>query len=254
MRRLLLAGTAALALATPVLAADVAMPGPAVTAPAPYAPAGPWRWSGFYFGGNFGGDWAQVSSTTSNSLTGAFVSSDTRRDVGILGGVQAGINWQFSNAWMVGVEGDFDWAGNSHTLNSADGSFSEGGRLRDLATARARLGVIATNWLIYVTGGAAWSQSTWTRTQITGTVSLATPGTVESVTNNRFGWAAGAGVEMGFAQNWTFRVEYLFLGLGSANYTFPLAGRTSSQILDTSVVRAGINYKFDWGGPVTARY
>jgi hypothetical protein len=35
---------------------------------------------------------------------------------------------------------------------------------------------------------------------------------------------------------------------------FPLAQRTTTSSLNLHVLRAAINYKFDWGGPVVARY
>ncbi len=32
------------------------------------------------------------------------------RSSGVLGGVQAGYNWQFNPSWLVGIETDFDWS------------------------------------------------------------------------------------------------------------------------------------------------
>jgi opacity protein-like surface antigen len=57
------------------------------------------------------------------------------------------------------------------------------------------------------------------------------------------------------------KVEYLFTDLGRNNRTFVLAGTgagfTTAGREQNHVIRAGLNYKFDWGygtAPVVARY
>jgi outer membrane immunogenic protein len=37
----------------------------------------------------------------------------------------------------------------------------------------------------------------------------------------RVGWTAGAGVEWAFADNWTAKLEYLYVDLGHSSTTFP---------------------------------
>jgi outer membrane immunogenic protein len=95
-----------------------------------------------------------------------------------------------------------------------------------------------------------------TRTQIATVAALppipALAGTVETASNTRTGWSAGAGVEWGIAQNWTVRVEYLYLDLGNATSVFPISNRLQTSSLNMNVARVGVNYKF--GGPVVARY
>ena len=71
--------------------------------------------------------------------------------------------------------------------------------------------------------------------------------------SDRWGYAAGAGIEWGFSPNWTAKVEYMHYGLGSE--TAP-AGTldvvpTSSR-LDVDTVKVGVNYR--WGGPAVAKY
>ena len=78
--------------------------------------------------------------------------------------------------------------------------------------------------------------------------------------NMRVGYAAGAGVEYAFTPNWSVKVEYLFTDLGRNNRTFVtpggLSGFTFNNREQTHIVRAGLNYRFGWGGgaPVLARY
>jgi outer membrane immunogenic protein len=74
----------------------------------------------------------------------------------------------------------------------------------------------------------------------------------------RAGWVAGAGVEKMFAPHWSAKVEYLHYDLGNkVGYTPTIiGGAVNVNVLERGdMVRAGINYKFDWAvGPVVARY
>ena len=79
-----------------------------------------------------------------------------------------------------------------------------------------------------------------------------------STTDTRVGWTVGAGIEGMITQNWTAKLEYLYMDLGRFNTaTFTLApgsvvGVNVSSKFTDNILRAGINYKF--GGPVVARY
>lgn len=76
-----------------------------------------------------------------------------------------------------------------------------------------------------------------------------------SVSNTSIGWVIGTGIEYGVTANWTIEGEALYANLGSINgtwlspgsATFP-AGAVYGARFDTSVavIRAGVNYKFDW--------
>ena len=60
-----------------------------------------------------------------------------------------------------------------------------------------------------------------------------------------------------FAPHWSAKLEYLHYDLGtSIGYTPTLiGGAINVRTLERGdMVRAGINYRFDWGGPVVARY
>jgi outer membrane immunogenic protein len=66
----------------------------------------------------------------------------------------------------------------------------------------------------------------------------------------------GAGVEVGFAPNWSVAVEYDHLFMGNNNIAFPLTaiavGRADNirENVDMGTVR--VNYRF--GGPVVAKF
>jgi len=69
------------------------------------------------------------------------------------------------------------------------------------------------------------------------------------------GYTVGAGVEYLFAPNWSAKAEYQYYNFGKANFTAPAAlVPFGSFTTDDHVVKAGINYRFNWGGPVVARY
>lgn len=78
-----------------------------------------------------------------------------------------------------------------------------------------------------------------------------------SVTQTRWGYSAGFGIEYGFAENWTVGGEYnhLFLGHHSADFATLAGGllpRTDRIGRDIDVGLIRVNYR--WGGPVVAKY
>src|SRR3990172_1550129 len=102
MKRILLAGTALLALtaAQPSLAADA----PVYKGPAPAA-AALFNWSGCYIGVNAGGVWGR-----SNIDIPAYPSNFNIDMSSIAVGGQIGCNWQApGSAFVVGIEGDGSW-------------------------------------------------------------------------------------------------------------------------------------------------
>ena len=74
-----------------------------------------------------------------------------------------------------------------------------------------------------------------------------------SETTTRVGFAIGGGVEKMLTQNWTIKAEYLYLDFGTHTFLVGTGFDTSVRLRD-NIVRVGINYKFDGGGPVVARY
>ena len=75
--------------------------------------------------------------------------------------------------------------------------------------------------------------------------------------DTRWGGTVGAGVEFGFAPNWSAAVEYDHLFMGNRNVTsshgagvLPVAADRIRQDVDLVTVR--VNYR--WGGPVIAKY
>ena len=82
---------------------------------------------------------------------------------------------------------------------------------------------------------------------------------VDRASDTRWGGAIGAGVEFGFAPNWSAAVEYNHLFMGTNNYAFtsvvaPVGINTRNDDIrqDADMVNVKVNYHF--GGPIVARY
>jgi outer membrane immunogenic protein len=250
MRRLLL-GICLTAVAGPALASDLPV-APPPQAPAAYVPpvALIYNWSGIYVGGNVGASFDYQGAPNNTIATGPFAGTPTsatsHSSTGIAAGGQVGINFQ-NGPWVFGLEGDADYLSNTATVHgtTAAGTDQHVFTLDLLSTVRGRVGYAFDRVLLYGTGGFAMGGYSTTRTQLTGTFMGATAGTAETFSTLRYGWTAGGGIEYGLAENWTVRVEYLFVDLQTLNYTFPLANINQATPNESvNVVRGGLNFKF----------
>jgi outer membrane immunogenic protein len=178
---------------------------------APYTvnqPLNAYSWAGPYLGGNIGYAWGSVDNVWSNKPSG------------FAGGVQGGYNFQ-NGPWVFGLEGDIQ-------ASSADDTFAPWKFSNPwFGTVRGRGGYAFNNILFYGTLGLAF-----------GELRATTFGLSESHTN--VGWAGGVGAEMGFAPNWSAKIEYLYVDLARSN--FVITG--TSHGLSFGTVRAGVNYRF----------
>ena len=221
-------------------AASAADLGPRMVTKAPpmYSPV--YNWTGFYLGVNGGYGWA--NSTHIDSLgrsTGSF-----NQNGGMVGGT-AGYNWQLGST-VLGLETDLDWARiNGSTAAGACAFGACYTNMQSFGTFRGRLGYAAGMWMPYVTGGLAYADIKSGQTVAT------------SSDQWRAGWTVGAGVEAMFAPSWSAKLEYLYADFGTSGggaYTTPAGINVAASERNVNIVRAGINYHFDWGGPVVARY
>jgi outer membrane immunogenic protein len=245
------------------------------------APA--YNWTGFYVGGNVGGQWGSSDLNTSTIWTPAgyfgtssvpainAVGAQGVNSSSVTGGFTAGYNWQVNHA-VLGLEGDINYFGFKGNATGtalypccAPDTFTVNSSVSAdwLATIRGRIGFLAApTWLIYGTGGAAIAEVkgnfNFTDTFIGGAAESAT------IRDTRVGWTAGVGTEYAFGGGWSLKAEYLYVDLGRATATstnlVTFAGTTPSPSnvythsvdLKSNIVRVGVNYKF--GGPVVARY
>jgi outer membrane immunogenic protein len=237
MKTLLLASVATAVLAAPVLAAD--LPPRTYTKappPAPTIPATIYNWTGFYIGGHVGG-----AFTGDNSLEG----SDGR----FLGGVQGGFDYQFANNWVLGVEANYSWLG-SHTGGyTFPGGTVASANTDGIGSVTGRLGYAWGPTLLYAKGGYAFRDHGLD-------VSLAGISQPFTATGNRdSGYTVGAGLEYMFSPNWSAKIEYQYYNFGNTTFTSGPADIVGSRFSNEEhTVKAGLNYRFGWGGPAATRY
>jgi len=231
LKRALLGATALALLAGSASAADLATRYPVKAAPIPVQV---FSWTGFYIGGNVGWGWADNSYDYTPFGLPTF-SYGLGSSNGFVGGGQLGYNYQFANNVVLGVEADFDWADIGKTATLVGGPV--GGAIVNsnvdyFGTIRARAGYAIDRFLPYITGGAAWANSSTT-----------IPGMWDSKSSTNWGWTVGAGAEYAITNNWTVKAEYLYLSFDGKNYTLANAD-TLSTGFDLQTVKLGVNYKF----------
>ncbi len=258
------ASAAVFGFASGASAAD--LPVKAVAAPVAVAPS----WTGFYIGGEVGGRWSNSTWTTyalvspngpignrTGDIPASFDSSSVRA------GGYLGYNWQFSPAWVLGIEGDAAWAKNDKSRLGVPGTWSppifaqvaNDNSSVDLgwdAAIRGRLGWLVTpNVMLFGAGGVAWQDvSINANCQVTGPWCSVAHNTTVSTT--KVGWTIGGGVEAKIWGNLLARIEYRYADFGQSDYLFLSVPTSNDSVfmhhdLKTQIVSVGLAYQF--GGP-----
>jgi outer membrane immunogenic protein len=257
MKTRILGLLAATALATAAVSTASAADLPAAP-PAPiYAPAPVFTWTGFYVGGNLGWGWRDDDNETvvlsgpgiPAGLVGT-LNFDNGNDGNFLGGGQIGYNYQIGS-FVIGAEADIQWI----DTDDNDAVFFPGpgmagtfvpGEFEDSSdwwgTVRLRAGVAFDRFLVYATGGLAY-------------------------TEDNTGWTVGGGVEWALPVNWnlfggnsavTLGLEGLWVSIDQDDDnngvigTFTPAGGAPVDVSlprgddeqDFFVARAKLNFKF----------
>jgi len=257
MKKFILGSVALAMIAGHAMAADMLLKAP--------PPAPVYGWTGFYVGINGGYSWGHAANTY--TIPGEIPVSTSQSMDGWLFGGQAGYNWQMNSNWLLGLEADIQATGQQGTASSAflctaacaatvaDLTAANQEKLPWFGTVRGRLGFLSTNsWLIYVTGGLAYGGIE--SNEAMACVVVCGASTV-STTTVHAGWTVGGGVEAPLRDNWTAKLEYLYMDLGTVSNTFPTIVApavlvTASTHVTDNVLRVGLNYHF--GGPVAAKY
>jgi outer membrane immunogenic protein len=250
-----------------------------------YAIAPTFTWTGFYIGVNAGyvtgdngrvwgtplfGDPILIAGPLYNDASAAAVSANYRNSGGLLGGGQAGFNYQFAPGWVIGVEADIDGVMRRQdrvTTSSRDvpgfaafpltTSISTRHNLRNLGTARARVGfLVMQDVLLFGTGGFAFGES---NTRVTVDQFVPSPplpnvyGTTLRSSSDRTGYAAGGGFEFAFAPDWTAKVEALYYDLGSKSASGQYSNFSTATVPPSVFTTTGINSTVEDRG-VVARF
>lgn len=232
---------------------------------APTAVPVAYTWTGCYIGGNVGGGWGQRTGdrgiiNSGNGTLNAGIGVPAGLDIGpsgVIGGGQAGCNYQTGQI-AFGIETDIQ--GSDIRGSSAINFPSPNGGITDATTAngeeridwfgtlRARVGfTVMNNLLLYGTGGLAYGGVSSSATLV---LTPASDGNYAGATSEtKVGWTAGIGGEYAFANNWSVKLEYLYLDLGTTNVRMVDPGRPGTFIdyafaHRDNIMRVGVNYTF----------
>jgi outer membrane immunogenic protein len=262
MRKFLIAAAISAVAATGAVAADLKRP-EYVKAPPPMA----FSWAGFYVGGNLGGKWGYPSTSFTVAPatafgaalpTGGALSLGSATGNSFMGGGQVGYNWQ-SGPVVFGIEGDVDlhhWTTTQVLTGFAVGTVFVPGDFFTTdshwqASLRGRLSYAWDRYLIYVTGGVAWTRVTVGANFVPF---AGAPGTFGSDSAVLTGGTVGGGLEYALWSNVSLGIEgrYTWYGshdfnggtvaLGVAPFAFP--GVTQSVQLNTAEVIEKVNWRF----------
>jgi outer membrane immunogenic protein len=269
----LLAGAVALGLTVAGFDSSVAEPdcfckSALVTSTAITPGVPPVYWAGFYLGGNIGGDWGEIAGPGYRDLYYAgfplnFQGADLSGG-GVLGGLQAGYNWQSSCCFIFGVEvdiGGMDAGLNSRavTVQGAGGDYvsfrtdSGAGFFGDVT---ARAGYSWGHTLVYAKGGFAWFDP---GLSVTETIITASGTTVYgNADRNSFltGWTAGGGFETMINPRWSWKIEYQYFDFANDNndngccFDGVRNFRYLNGDLTINSVKVGFNYIFNYARPI----
>jgi outer membrane immunogenic protein len=289
MRRLLFAGilVAGIVVASVGAFVQIAAAADMTVKAAPAPPPPVYSWTGFYIGGNVGASWGNADidsnadpvkvTTNIGSVTiPGFVGSKSVDLTGIIGGGQIGYNWQFAPNWVAGLEADIQASGEKGSSNfgsafnfvsalpgnpvvTGTAVTNYEAKILWFGTVRGRIGYAWDRLMLYATGGFAYGEVKLDGTRtVSGTVG-GLPFTIAKAIGHsqlNTGWTVGAGVEGPLVGNWTWKLEYLYVDLGSLkdadgeickelSITSVGGGQTFTDTKYTDqVVRAGLNYTF----------
>jgi len=215
------------------LAADPILPAPVYDPIAEVAS----DWTGFYIGASLGGVWADANATGE-----PFVSPETIDETaeGFAAGIYAGYNWQLSDMFVLGVEGEVSW---NDIAFSADRPSGEWNYLTSdwSASVAARAGILVTpDVLLYGKLGYAWFNTDmaegapegWGTNFLTGIED----GTIGAV-------VAGAGIEVAVTETISLRAEALHHFAGD-EVSVSYGDIVYSYEPSFTTVKAGISFNF----------
>jgi outer membrane immunogenic protein len=199
-------------------------------------------------------------------------------------GGQIGCRWENAEHWVFGVESDFDWTDlHASVVDAAPPTFGlfQGdtfdNRMRWESSGRVSLGRSYGQWLFYATGGIAFSRVDMDANFVPVLANriFQFPGAVGSDSKTLVGGTVGLGTAYMINKSWEFGAEYRYtfytqsdfnLGPGTPFCALPVTTVavaapvcvsppvTGHKGLETQEVLLKLNYHFDWGGPVVARY
>lgn len=195
-------------------------------------PAPVHQWTGFYGGVNVGYGLAGISDNAPLAITSLMH--------GIIGGVQAGYNYQ-TGSLVLGIEADIQGSDQDATYTRTlpvVGDLTVGHRIPWFGTVRGRVGYAFTCGCVmaYATAGVAYGAYEPFASAF---------GVTLSSSFTKAALAAGAGVEWMVSERWSAKLEALYLDTGNIGdgIAVPVVGTIHMRVRDT-ITRIGLNYHF----------
>ncbi len=228
---------------------------------APAAESTPsFNWTGPYAGIHLGYGWGDgdtlINPLPSPSSFGMPAVTLSPHPGGVVGGAQAGYNWQMG-CFVVGIEADLSVSGMSGSQNvfpipilggTFPGVLSAHEDINWFGTLRPRLGyTVRSNMLVYATGGLAYGDVSYSANADFGPGIFSYPASLSTI---KVGWALGGGVEYAVSKCWTVKAEYMYMDLGSESAiagqipAFPPYGEGYTWKTTANIFQIGMNYKF----------
>ena len=185
-------------------------------------------WGGGYIGGQVGYSWAK------NKING-YNNDLSASSNGFMGGLYAGYNWEFSNAYLFGLEGDINYSDLSKDAILAinNRNYVWNSRVEWEGALRARFGINYERWLPYIAGGVALAGVKHNLT--TGNTDIGT------ASDTNVGFTIGAGLDYALTNNLLLRAEYRYSDYGKQRID---DNDLLKAKLTTNNIRLGIAYKF----------
>jgi outer membrane immunogenic protein len=269
MKKSLIALIAAAAFTASAYAADLPARMP-VKAPPPPAPVA--TWTGCYIGGGGGyGLWNQENQgffdPTLIGLVGPRVANTetaTSGGRGYFGTVQGGCDYQFGlGSWnlVIGAFADGDWGSQKGTVNLPVSTLFGDEKLSSSWAAGGRVGVLVTpSLLTYFSAG--YTEAHFDRVDFHRSL-VVPPVSIDYFNSHTYrGYFIGAGDEyaLSFLPGLFWKTEYRLSEFNrSDNIEFATATNTPNGLVFPSkkwdqTIRSELVYRFNWGGPVVAKY
>jgi outer membrane immunogenic protein len=259
MKKLVLQAAAlSLALAGTASAADLRRPMP-VKAPAP-VPVAVYSWTGCYVGAGGGyGMYDQESRTIQGNVPTSIQYDNGGR--GWFGTVQVGCDYQVAPSIVIGVFGDYDWSGIKGNMSVPNFAWIGEEKLKNSWAVGGRIGWVpwsTTQFMVFLSGG--YTQATFDAVTFLPAAGGA-PNGFTLAKNTYDGWFIGTGYEYGLSllPGLFWKTEYRFANYGSERVQISLAAVPQAGFFIESekyvhTVRSELVWRFNFGGPVVARY
>jgi outer membrane immunogenic protein len=267
MNKLILATLASVALASgSAAAADIPTKAPILKAPPPPAAT----WTGCYLDAGVGyGMYTQTSHSETDPGLVPIGAQITNGGQGWLGRLGGGCDYQFPVSglgnFVVGVLADYDFMNLRGTYSDPSGPVQGPEKERGAWYVGGRLGYLVTPSLL------AYASAGYTETrfdQLDFFTPLAAPVStgLDVVAQTYHGWFLGGGTEYALNMSWIpihglfWRTEYRYASYDAADVPIVVAatgapfGVAEHMQKDVQTITSSLVWRFNWGGPVTARY